>query len=220
MASIIIRMHAAKLRVRRTSWTVLLLIKRIKIKMSDITSWVSDQLHSILGLSDRFVAEYLVGLAKKSSTSEIFERKIRETNTITVNHAVRIFLGELWDKVPHKQAAEKPARIREREFLLQQKQNKSYSLLSDSDEEVSSVSYKASKKSIEGSKKRKNIRKSKPSTWDSESDEDEPSSVANVSKEDSDDEWDRQVLSKHIQCTSVSTAVAILIKKKQVLIYH
>ena len=184
--------------------------------MSDVVSWVSDQLHSILGLSDRFVAEYLVGLATKSSTPETFESKIRETNTITVNHAVRTFLGELWGKVPHKLAAEKPARIREREILLQQKQNKSYRLLSDSDEELPNVSYKASrKKSIEGSRKRKNIRKAKTSTWDSESDEDESISVVKVSKEDSDDEWDRQVCQSivfimHLVLLSV---VAILIKE-------
>lgn len=164
--------------------------------MSDVVSWVSDQLHSILGLSDRFIAEYLVGLAKKSSTPEIFESKVRETDTITVNHAVSTFLGELWGKVPHKQAAEKPARIYEREILLQQKQNKSYRLLSDSDEEVPSALYKASnvrKKSIERSRKRKNIRKVKTSTWDSESEENDLSSAVKVSKEDSDDEWDRQV---------------------------
>lgn len=160
--------------------------------MSDVVSWVSDQLHSILGLSDRFVAEYLVGLAKKSSTPEIFESKVRETDTITVNHAVSTFLGELWGKVPHKQATEKPTRIYEREILLQQKQNKSYRLLSDSDEEVPYKASNVRKKSIEGSRKRKNIRKAKISTWDSESDEDDLSSVR-VSKEDSDDEWDRQV---------------------------
>ena len=164
--------------------------------MSDVVSWVSDQLHSILGLSDRFVAEYLLGLAKKSSTPEIFESKVRETDTITVNHAVSTFLGELWGKVPHKQAAEKPARIYEREILLQQKKNKSYCLLSDSDEEVPSASYKVSnakKKSIKGPRKHKNIRKAKTSAWDSESDEDDLSSAVKVSKEDSDDEWDRQV---------------------------
>jgi pre-mRNA-splicing factor ATP-dependent RNA helicase DHX16 len=166
------------------------------MKMSEVISWVSDQLHSILGLSDRFVAEYLVGLAKKSSTPEIFESKIRETNTIALNHAVRIFLDELWGKVPHKQVAEKPARIYEREILLQQKQNKSYRLLSDSDEEILSVSNEASnagKKSIERPRRRKNIRKAKTSAWDSESDEDDLSSSIKASKEDSDDEWDRQV---------------------------
>ena len=164
--------------------------------MSDVVSWVSDQLHSILGLSDRFVAEYMVGLAKKSSSPETFENKLRETDTITVNHAVRSFISELWDKVPHKQVAEKPARVREREILLQQKKNKSYRLLSDSDEEAPTASAKASKarkKSVEGSRKRKNIRKAKTSTWESESDDDEGVSAAKTSKEDSDDEWDRQV---------------------------
>ena len=178
--------------------------------MSEVVSWVSDQLHSILGLSDRFLAEYLVGLAKKSSTPEVFESKIRETNTITVNHAVRTFLDELWGKVPHKQLAEKPARIYEREILLQQQQNKSYRLLSDSDEEIPNASNKASnigKKSTERARKHKNIRKAKISAWDSESDEDNLSSSIKVSKEDSDDEWDRQVDSAWCICMRGSLCV-------------
>ena len=164
--------------------------------MADVASWVSDQLHSILGLSDRFVAEYLVELAKKSSTPEILECKVLETDTIIVNHDVKKFISELWNKVPHRPVAEKPGRIREREILLQQKQNKSYRLLSDSDDERPRLSSKPSKgreKVIEGSRKRKNIRKVKASAWESESDEDESASAVKVSNEDTDDEWDRQV---------------------------
>ena len=164
--------------------------------MSDVASWVSDQLHSLLGLSDRFVAEYLVELAKKSSTPEILECKVLETDTITVNHDVRKFISELWDKVPHRQVAEKPERIREREILLQQKQNKSYRLLSDSDDEMPHLSSKPSKdrkKVIERSRKHRNIRKVKASAWESESDEDESASAIKVLNEDIDDEWDRYV---------------------------
>ena len=163
--------------------------------MADVISWVSDQLHAILGLSDRFVAEYMVGLAKKSSSPEAFENKLLETKTITVNQSVRTFISELWNKVPHKQVTEKPARAREREILLQQQHNRSYRLLSDSDEDVPTKSVKTSrlrKKSIELLKRHRNIRKEKASTWDSESDEEEIS-PAKKSREDSDDEWERQV---------------------------
>lgn len=162
--------------------------------MSDVISWVSDQLHTILGLSDRFVAEYMVGLAKKSSSPEAFENKLLETKTITVNQSVRIFISELWNKVPHKQVTEKPARAHEREILLQQQHARSYRLLSDSDEDVptSAKTSRLRKKSIEVSKRRRNIRKEKASTWDSESDEEEIS-PAKKSREDSDDEWERQV---------------------------
>lgn len=168
------------------------------ITMSDITSWVSDQLHVILGLSDRFVAEYMVGLARKSSSPETLECKLQETNTITVNPLVRKFISELWKRVPHKQVVEKSARVHEREILLQQQRNKSYRLLSESDdEEIPTKSVKASrarKKSIEVSKKRRNIRKEKASTWESESDGEEGVSLVKKSKEESDDEWDRQVV--------------------------
>lgn len=165
--------------------------------MSEIISWVSDQLHAILGLSDRFIAEYMVGLAKKSPTPESLESKLVETNTITINNSVRAFINELWNKVPHKQAVEKPARVREREILLQQQQNRKYQMLSDSDEELPTKSAKSSrarKKSIELSKKRRNIRKEKASTWDSESEEENGASLTKKAKEDSDDEWERQVV--------------------------
>lgn len=168
----------------------------LQTAMSDVISWVSDQLHAILGLSDRFVAEYIVGLAKKCTSPETFESKLVETRTITVNQSVRAFINELWNKVPHKQVVEKPARAREREFLLQQQHNRSYRLLSDSDEDVPTKPVKSSrsrKKSIEVSKKRRNIRKEKVSTWDSESDEEGEAPPVKKSKEDSDDEWERQV---------------------------
>ena len=135
----------------------------------------------------------MVGLAKKSGSPEAFESKLVETGTISINPSVRTFISELWRKVPHKQMVEKPARAREREILLQQQQNRSYRLLSDSDEEVpakSAKSSRAKRRLSEQTKKRRNIRKEKASTWDSDSGEEEVSAVKR-SKDDSDDEWER-----------------------------
>ena len=177
--------------------------------MSGLLSWVSDQLHSILGLSDRFVAEFMVGLAKKSASPEAFESKLVETGTISVNPSVRTFIIELWNKVPHKQMVEKPARAREREILLQQQQNRSYRLLSDSDEELPAKPTKSSRariKSSELTKRRRNIRKEKASTWDSDGEEEEVSAVKK-SKEDSDDEWERYGHSMDAQLETIGARV-------------
>ena len=101
----------------------------------DIVEWVSDELHDLLGLSDRYTAEYLIGLAKKASSSTSFLKQLQDTGAITINNDVNSFATQLWDRVPHRTAVEKPARVKEREAILQRQKNKRYQLLMDSDEE-------------------------------------------------------------------------------------
>lgn len=164
--------------------------------MANTVSWVSDKLHDILGLSDRYTAEFLVELAKKSNSRDNFVRKLKETGAINVNQTVEEFAQELWSKVPHKQSVEKPARLQEREAKLQQQKNKSYKLLSDSEGEEPTLS---SKQRLSGKKrsadkiarKRKHLRQEKASAWESD-DEGEQESTTKKGKQDSDsDEWER-----------------------------
>ena len=164
--------------------------------MANIVSWVSDKLHDILGLSDRYTAEFLVELAKKSNSGDNFVRKLKETGAIDVNQTVEGFAQELWSKVPHKQSVEKPARAQERKALLQQQKNKTYKLLSDSDGEEDTLSSKqkstGKKRSADKmSRKRKHLRQEKASAWESD-DEGEQVSTTKKGKQDSDsDEWER-----------------------------
>ena len=67
--------------------------------MASVSRWVSDRLHDILGISDKVIAEYLVGLAGKASSPDAFIQKIRDTGTIDVDNNVVTFARELWDKV-------------------------------------------------------------------------------------------------------------------------
>ena len=165
--------------------------------MSDgiTVSWVSDQLHELLGHSDRLTAEFLVGLAKKAQTPEAYVRKLQDTRALTVNQSVRSFATELWGRVPHKQATEKPARAREREILQQQARNRSYKLLSDSeDDEASSAAPVRSKRREirkEAKRKRKNLRTEKASTWESESDEEATAMKRGKRDESDSDEWEK-----------------------------
>ena len=57
-------------------------------KMGDINSWVSDKLHELVGISDRSIAEFMVGLCKKSKSPSEFLEKIRDTGTIDVDDKV------------------------------------------------------------------------------------------------------------------------------------
>uniref|UniRef100_A0A2R5LFA9 RNA helicase n=1 Tax=Ornithodoros turicata TaxID=34597 RepID=A0A2R5LFA9_9ACAR len=122
--------------------------------MAGVEQWVSDQLHSILGLSDRYVAEYLVHMAKKSSSEEELVHKLQDTGTITVNDAVVGFVHSLWDKVPHAAQREKPARAHERAVREILEKNSQYQLLPDSDEEGD-----ASAKKNQTSAKKRHLRK-------------------------------------------------------------
>lgn len=114
--------------------------------MAGVTSWVGDQLYDLLGLSDRHTAEFLVGLAKKSPSLDNFVDQLENTGALTIDDKTRNFAVELWEKVPHRVMAEKPARAKEREARLQTQKNKSYQLLYDSgdDEDETSIKRRSS----------------------------------------------------------------------------
>ena len=87
-----------------------------------IIDWVSDELHDILGLSDRYTAEYLVGLARKAPSTDTFIKQLEKTGAISVNEAVTEFSHKLWQRVPHQNATEKPARARERSYTTKREE--------------------------------------------------------------------------------------------------
>ncbi|XP_074655901.1 pre-mRNA-splicing factor ATP-dependent RNA helicase DHX16-like isoform X2 [Tubulanus polymorphus] len=105
-------------------------------KMSQIIeTWVNDKLHDILGISDRYIGQYLMNLATKSGSSDDYIEKLRDTGTVEIDQNMVNFARELWNKVPHKSVTERPARQLERFALEQQKKNGSYTLVSDEEEE-------------------------------------------------------------------------------------
>ena len=61
--------------------------------------WVGDKLHDILGISDKLIAQYLLGLASKAKSKDDFVDNIRQTGTIDVDEKVLQFSNELWEKV-------------------------------------------------------------------------------------------------------------------------
>ena len=48
--------------------------------MAELTTWVSDKLHDVLGFSDRYTVEYLIGLAKNSTSVESLVQKVSEVD--------------------------------------------------------------------------------------------------------------------------------------------
>jgi len=80
---------------------VLLLMQRCIVDTMELARYVGDRLHDLLGISDKYVAEYLIGLAGKSSSAAGFIDQLRDTDTVTVDDAMIAFAQELWSKVYH-----------------------------------------------------------------------------------------------------------------------
>ncbi|CAJ0924802.1 unnamed protein product [Ranitomeya imitator] len=135
-------------------------------KMDVIEVWVKERLHDVLGMSDRHVAQFLIGTARRSSSAADLVSRLSDTGAVDVTDKVRSFAEELWAKLPRKAPVERPARAAEREALAMQQKNKSYALLEDSDEEEEKMANKDEKK-----RKKKHLRKrKKEESSDSESD--------------------------------------------------
>lgn len=160
-----------------------------KDKMSELTTWVSDKLHDVLGFSDKYTVEYLIGLAKNSASPESLVQRVSEG--LNVDNRMASFAAELWSKMPRKTLpAEHPYRAKERALIEQRQRFTGYSLVSDDDEdEEQLIRAKESKKDI----KRKHLRRK---TGSSSSDEDSPGGTVGASKntpnKSDSDEWERE----------------------------
>ncbi|XP_072176721.1 pre-mRNA-splicing factor ATP-dependent RNA helicase DHX16-like [Diadema setosum] len=134
--------------------------------MASTEQWVKDELHDVLGISDRYVADFLIGLAKRSRSSSDLVQKIQETGTIDISDAVVKFADDLFNRMPRKQQQENPNRVKERLAMEQEKKNRSYQLVEDDEEEqlIKMVREKNKKSS-----KRQHIRKQKQESSDEDS---------------------------------------------------
>ena len=161
--------------------------------------WVSDRLHEILGLSDTYTAEFLIGTAKKCSSKEGFLKKLKETGTLSMTDSIVSFASELWSKVPHKRIEQYLAtREKEKAAVLQQQKNKSYRLVSDEEDDMDASHQKSLKRKkrigkgdeeVRESKKKRNLRKEKAAAWESESEED--TDITKTKADSDSDEWER-----------------------------
>ncbi|XP_067456862.1 pre-mRNA-splicing factor ATP-dependent RNA helicase DHX16 [Thunnus thynnus] len=166
--------------------------------MANLEQWVNDRLHDILGLSDRYVSQFMIGTARKASSSEDFVTRLQQTGTIDIDQSVIAFAQELFDKIPRKQVVEKPARAIERQAIEMDRKNRTYTLLEDSDSDGDAVrdKQKGKKKSKDKDRgnKRKHIRQKKES--ESSSEEEVPkrsnSDHKSVKKEEEEEEWETE----------------------------
>ncbi|XP_043238204.1 pre-mRNA-splicing factor ATP-dependent RNA helicase DHX16-like [Amphibalanus amphitrite] len=131
-----------------------------------LRSWVDDQLHEVLGLSDKYVSQFLIELAQRSASGDQLIDKIRDTGTIDVDARVEAFARQLHGRVPRAAAGTaKPQRAREAALADVYRRNQQYRLLSDDDDEPAPAAAQ------KADKKRKHIRKRKQSSSSESADE-------------------------------------------------
>ena len=118
-----------------------------------LRSWVDDQLHAVLGLSDKYVSQFLIELAQRSTSADQLVDKIRDTGTIDVDDRVAAFARQLHGRVPRAAAAAPSQRAREAALAEVYRRNQQYRLLSD-DEDAPPPAAAAPR----ANKKRKHIR--------------------------------------------------------------
>ncbi|XP_048117173.1 pre-mRNA-splicing factor ATP-dependent RNA helicase DHX16 [Alosa alosa] len=168
--------------------------------MANLEQWVSDRLHDILGLSDRYVAQFMVGLVRKSANLPDFIVRLKQTGTIAVDQKVERFAQELFEKVPRKQIVEKPSRALERQVQAMEQKNRTYTLLeeSDSDGEVTQERGKEKKgrEKVKG-KKRKHLRQKQEESASSSEEEKESGQMTTKAQkkedeEDQEEDWEKE----------------------------
>jgi len=68
-----------------------------------VERWVSDKLHDILGISDRTIAEFLVQVAKKSTSEDTLISYLKSNDVIDTGDANFVsFAKELYQKVSNE----------------------------------------------------------------------------------------------------------------------
>ena len=61
--------------------------------------WVNDKLFDILGISDKYIAQYFIGLASKASSVDDLVQKLKDTQTVDVDSNLITFAKDLYNKV-------------------------------------------------------------------------------------------------------------------------
>jgi pre-mRNA-splicing factor ATP-dependent RNA helicase DHX16 len=116
--------------------------------MASLQDWVSDQLHGLLGMSEKNLVEYIIALAKRSRDEPSLLSSLRD-NGVAITDDSRRFAVQLMKKVPRAQvdnkAAEQAAALKQQEKDRQQKQiellkkNREYTLLENDEADLAAA---------------------------------------------------------------------------------
>ena len=90
----------------------------------ELKTWVSDQLHTLVGFSEANLADYVCGLANKQRSAQGLLTALHEAD-VPDKPETRRFASELWSRVP-RQKATSADKARDKETMALNKHNDSY----------------------------------------------------------------------------------------------
>ena len=134
--------------------------------MGDLNRWVSDELHGLLGISERTLVDYVIALAKRSRDEASLLSALRD-NDIPIDDKSRAFAVKLMKKVPRGEdtrAADKAAKLKQQEKERQAqavsilKQNSAYTLVEDDGAEEQAAKERIAKLERKEAKKEKKVK--------------------------------------------------------------
>ena len=171
--------------------------------MSGLITWVADELHSLSGISDHTIADYLISLAKKCTSPSELVDKIRDTETIDVTPRVEAFAAELLTKIPRAgksagQVRKEENRAREAEAERTRRQNASYKMLSEDEDADDAAFRRAAISKPKKAKKKKKKRGKDAVGEDDDDDDDDMDEFERMEKERLQDLKERDELAKRL----------------------
>ena len=129
----------------------------------DVRRWVEDQLHAILGLSEKALAEYCVSIAKRARDVDSLCR-VLEGQGFPKSSVTSSFCQELLDRLPSSSSGPRKREVseykrKEKEASSLARNNESYGLLLDDDDDEALELERAMAKARRKKKKEKDRRK-------------------------------------------------------------
>lgn len=104
-----------------------------------LRDWVSDQLHSLLGYSEGYLADYVTSIASTEASAASLLTKLHSAD-IPTTPAARKFAEELFRRAPRQQQQGSSSKAREaadrKEKVALLKKNEAYTMVDDEDDEA------------------------------------------------------------------------------------
>eukprot|EP00743_Colponemidia_sp_Colp-15_P006211 GILK01006680.1.p1 GENE.GILK01006680.1~~GILK01006680.1.p1 ORF type:complete len:1059 (+),score=238.82 GILK01006680.1:57-3179(+) len=143
-----------------------------------VMDWVSDQLHSMIGMSEATTVKFILALGKKASSAGALIGDLESVAGLPPNERTKKFASDLMALLPQKASAANVYKQQLQQAMAQKKKNESYKLMMDDDEPpvAAPLSSLQKKEQTREDKKRKLLKR------DHSDSEDEPKSKAKAQK--------------------------------------
>lgn len=102
---------------------------------TELKSWVSDKLMSLVGFSQPTVIQFVIGLAKKATSPSEIVTHLADIG-LSANAETRAFSEEIFAKIPRKASGPNLYQKQEREAAMLVRKQKSYTLLEADDDDT------------------------------------------------------------------------------------